>query len=227
MLAKISERERERRRHAQSLRYAQQRERGEVWRMCEHGGRNGEHDEADQDAFSAINLATEIADGQARKGHTQRAGIDGKPHLRRRHAVMLGERGKDGLRGEQIDDGEEGGQRDDEEAEGGACGVMRLGVKGCDGVRRVVHGACSSRRKRVDVTSFGGRRASHPRGEGSYIVWSVGSFSRSAESSTTVLSPRFFHQCEMPLVSATTSPALCAIGTAQLLAYSLISPSMM
>ena len=47
---------------------------------------------------------------------------------------MLGERGKDGLRGEQIDDGEEGGQRDDEEAEGGAGGMMRLGVRGYDGV---------------------------------------------------------------------------------------------
>ena len=134
MLAKISEREREGRRHAQSLRYAQQRERGEVRRMREQRGRDGEHDEADQDAFPAIDLATEIADGQARKGHAQRAGIDGKAHLRRRHAVMLGERGKDGLRGEQIDDGEEGGQRDDEEAESGAGGMMRLGVRGCDGV---------------------------------------------------------------------------------------------
>ena len=55
------------------------------------------------------------------------------------------------------------------------------------------------------------------------MLWSFGSLSRSAESSTTVLSPRFFHQCEMPLVSATTSPALCTIGTAQLLAYSSIS----
>ena len=102
--------------------------------MREQRGRDGEHDEADQDAFPAIDLATEIADGQARKGHAQGAGIDGKAHLRRRHAVMLGERGKDGLRGEQIDDGEEGGQGDDEEAESGAGGMMRLGVRGCDGV---------------------------------------------------------------------------------------------
>ena len=102
--------------------------------MREQRGRNGEHDEADQDASPAIDLATEIADGQARKGHTQRAGIDGKAHLRRRHAVMLGERGQDGLRGEQIDDGEKGGQGNDEEAESGAGGKMRLGARGCDGV---------------------------------------------------------------------------------------------
>ena len=61
----------------------------------------------------------------------------------------------------------------------------------------------------------------------SYMLWSLGSFSRSAESSTTFLSPIFFHQCETSFVSATTSPALCTIGTAQLLAYSSISPSMM
>jgi hypothetical protein len=80
-------------------------------------------------------------------------------------------------------------------------------------------------RKR-DVTPRGKERHIRERGE-SYIVWSFGSLIRSAESSTTVLSPVFFHQCETSLVSATTSPALCTIGTAQLLAYSLISPSMM
>ena len=102
--------------------------------MREQRGRDGEQDEADQDAFPAIDLATEIADGQTGKGHAQGAGIDGKAHLRRRHAVMLGQRGKDGLRGEQIDDREEGGQRDDEIAEGGPRGMMRLGVWSGDGV---------------------------------------------------------------------------------------------
>ena len=53
-----------------------------------------------------------------------------------------------------------------------------------------------------------------------HMLWSLVSFRRSAESSTTVLSPRFFHQCETSGVSATTSPALCTIGAAQFDAYS-------
>src|SRR6266404_9049574 len=36
--------------------------------------------------------------------------------------------------------------------------------------------------------------------------------------------PRFFHQCEVPNTSGLISPALCRIGSAQLLAYSTISP---
>ncbi len=86
--------------------------------------------------------------------------------------------------------------------------------------------AVASAMRKMDVTFRGEERHIREEGE-SYIVWSFGSLIRSAESSTTVLSPVFFHQCETSLVSATTSPALCTIGTAQLLAYSLISPSMM
>jgi hypothetical protein len=62
---------------------------------------------------------------------------------------------------------------------------------------------------------------------GHHMSFSFGFFARSTESSTTVLSPVFFHQCETSLVSGITSPALCTIGTAQLLAYSSTSPSMM
>src|SRR5262245_29040819 len=51
--------------------------------------------------------------------------------------------------------------------------------------------------------------------------------SRSADSRTTGVSPRFFHQCDTPLVSVVTSPGPCTIGTEQLLANSRISPSMM
>ena len=47
---------------------------------------------------------------------------------------------------------------------------------------------------------------------------------RSAESSTAVALPVFFHQCEVPLTSSATSPAWWTIGTAQLLAYSVTSP---
>src|SRR5882762_398368 len=40
----------------------------------------------------------------------------------------------------------------------------------------------------------------------------------------TVWVPRFFHQCEVPNTSGLISPALCKMGSAQLLAYSTISP---
>src|SRR5713101_4817452 len=40
----------------------------------------------------------------------------------------------------------------------------------------------------------------------------------------TVSLPKFFHQCEVPNTSGLISPALCRIGSEQLLAYSTISP---
>jgi hypothetical protein len=49
----------------------------------------------------------------------------------------------------------------------------------------------------------------------------------STEMSSTVALPSFFHQCEVPFASRAMSPALWPIGTAQLLAYSRISPETM
>src|SRR6266699_463973 len=77
-----------------------------------------------------------------------------------------------------------------------------------------------------------GRRARRLTGEashrdGDHMFLSDLSCRRSAESKTTVLSPLFFHQCEVVWISRATSPALCKIGTAHVLAYSTISPSMM
>jgi len=46
----------------------------------------------------------------------------------------------------------------------------------------------------------------------------------STEISTTGSDVVFCHQCDVPLPSGETSPALCTIGTAQLLAYSMIEP---
>ena len=65
----------------------------------------------------------------------------------------------------------------------------------------------------------GGRAGSH------HVCVCRRSCSRSAESSTAVVLPVFFHQCEVPVPLGATSPALCTIGTAQLLAYSVTSPS--
>jgi hypothetical protein len=143
---------------------------------------------------------------------------------------MARERGKDGLRREQVDDGEERRERDDEEAKERAGGVaVRLGVRGGDGVGHIGHGlAPREARKKSGCDGLWGREDVTSEGEGrDYMFLSLASFSRSAEMSTAVLSPRFFHQWETSGVSATTSPALCTMGAEQLLAYSTISPSMM
>src|SRR6266567_3053303 len=47
---------------------------------------------------------------------------------------------------------------------------------------------------------------------------------RSTDIRTAGVLPVFCHQCDVPFFSGATSPALCTIGTAQLLAYSTISP---
>jgi len=60
-----------------------------------------------------------------------------------------------------------------------------------------------------------------------HILWSLSSCCTSADKSITGEWLLFFHQCDMALVSRATSPALCTIGTAQLLAYSVIAPSTM
>ena len=63
-----------------------------------------------------------------------------------------------------------------------------------------------------------------------YIMWSsifAATGNRSTEISTAVALPVFFHQCDVPFFSGAMSPALCTIGTAQLLAYSTTSPDTM
>jgi DNA-binding transcriptional LysR family regulator len=59
---------------------------------------------------------------------------------------------------------------------------------------------------------WAGRRAAHR------SLWT------SADSSTASVRPLFFHQCEMPPASRDSSPALCTIGVAQVLRYSVTSP---
>src|SRR5713101_935148 len=79
----------------------------------------------------------------------------------------------------------------------------------------------SSSRRHLNVVSR------LPSRDGDHMFLSDLSCRMSADSSTTVLSPLFFHQCEVVWISRATSPALCTIGTEQVLAYSTISPSMM
>ena len=52
----------------------------------------------------------------------------------------------------------------------------------------------------------------------------LSSRNKSNEWITTGVVPVFFHQCVVGCVSGVMSPALCTIGTAQVLAYSVISP---
>jgi hypothetical protein len=104
-------------------------------------GGDGKHDQTDEDALAPVDLTAEIADREAGKGHAERAGIDGKSHGRRADAVMLGKRGEDGLRREQIDDGQKGRKRDDDEAEQGAGGMLVLLDEWCfDGMGHLSHG---------------------------------------------------------------------------------------
>src|SRR5260370_2940511 len=79
----------------------------------------------------------------------------------------------------------------------------------------------SSSRRHLNVVSR------LPSRDGDHMFLSDLSCRMSADSSTTVLSPLFFHQCEVVWISRAPSPALCTIGTEQVLAYSTISPSMM
>ncbi len=158
MLAEIGKREGEGSRHAQPLRHAKQGEGGEVRRMSEQSGGNCEHEEAEQDALSPVDLAAEITDGEPRHRHAHGAGIDGKSHRGGADAVMLGERGENGLGGEQVDDGQEGSERDDDEAEDCAAGMrLRLDLRSCDGGGKLVHGGAPRKEGCDALRGEGGR----------------------------------------------------------------------
>ena len=83
------------------------------------------------------------------------------------------------------------------------------------------------RREQIDDGQKGGQ-ADRERAQGTrhvtdlsgYMLWSLGSCRMSNDSSTTGVLPALFHQCDVACVSRATSPALCRIGTAQLLAFS-------
>ena len=114
LLAEIGQRQRERRRHAQSLRHPQDGEDGEIRRDGQQGGRDRENRKAEEDAEPPVDVPAEQADHQAGDRHSHGAGIDGKAHRRRGDVVVPGQRGKDRLRREQIDHGQECGEADDQ-----------------------------------------------------------------------------------------------------------------
>ena len=105
----------------------------------------------------------------------------------------------------------------DGESHGGGRYAIGSGERRQDGLRR----------EQIDDSQKGGQ-ADRERAQGSrhvavlsdYMLWSLGSCRMSNDNSTTGVLPALFHQCDVACVSRATSPALCRIGTAQLLAFS-------
>jgi len=87
ILAQIGEHQGEGRRHAESLRDAQERKSDEVRRDGEQGGRDRQQRKADQDAQSAVDAVAEEGNRHAGNRHAQGAGIDRKTHGGRSDAV--------------------------------------------------------------------------------------------------------------------------------------------
>ena len=227
MLAEIGEGEREGRGHAQPLRDPQQREGRKVRRRGEERGRNREQSETRQDAAAPVDAAAEIGDRKSGDRHAEGAGVDGKAHRGRRHPVGPGEGRQDRLRAEEVDHRQEGDEADEEGARERAASAVRRRQRGHrSGVAHVHCGSSVAvvpkERRPREAGVLDGRGASP-----AHIVCSsscLSSWKRSAESSTAALLQLFFHQCWTPSFSIETSPALCSIGTAQLLAYSWIWP---
>ena len=80
----------------------------------------------------------------------------------------------------------------------------------------------SGREERRRSYQRGARGDAHRHIIFSFILSATGK--RSTEMSFEGTPLWFCHQCEVPFFSDATSPALCTIGTAQLLAYSTTSP---
>ena len=114
LLAEIGQRQRKRRGHAEALRDAQDREHGEIGGARQQRGGDREQDQADENAEPAVDMRAQEADHEPRDRHAHGARIDRKAHRGGGHVVMPGQRGKDRLRGEQIDHGQERREADDE-----------------------------------------------------------------------------------------------------------------
>ena len=221
-LAEIRERECERGRHEHALSDAQQSEAREIGCGGKQRGRNREQRQAEQDAEPPVDAAAEERDGEAGNRHPERAGVDREGHRGRRDVVGLGQRGKNGLGGEQVDDREECGHADHERTAHDVRSLRTRGHVGQGCARELCHFVAP-----VAWLGVTPAEKASPRACGDHMFLSDLSCRMSAESSTTVLSPVFFHQCEVACVSRATSPALCTIGTEHVLAYSRISPSTM
>src|ERR1700752_3285869 len=97
--------------------------------------------------------------------------------------------------------------------------MPRLGPQGRRSVP-IVQCGCGKRPRH----HIGLQARNHEPAESGYMLLSALSCRISAEINTAFSLPVFFHQWAVVWVSGATSPALCTIGTAQVLAYSVTSP---
>jgi hypothetical protein len=117
LFAEIGQRQRERRGHAEALRDAQDRERGEIGGARQQRGGDREQDQAQENAEPAVDVWAQKADHEPRDRHAHGARVDRKAHRSGAHVVMPGQRWKDRLRGKQIDHGQERREADDERSQ--------------------------------------------------------------------------------------------------------------
>ena len=80
MLGQVGHRQRERSRHAQALRHAQEGEDDDAVCLRKQRRRDRQDGQADPDAIAAIDAAPEECDGDPGHRHAERAGIDGEAH---------------------------------------------------------------------------------------------------------------------------------------------------
>jgi hypothetical protein len=91
LLSEIGQRQRENRRHAQTLRDAEDREQGEIGRDGEQGGWNGKENETQENAEPTIDMRAQKSDHEASDRHAHGAGVDRKTHRGRGHVVVAGQ----------------------------------------------------------------------------------------------------------------------------------------
>ena len=80
LLAEIGQRQRKRRRHAEALRDAKDRENGEIGRARQQRGGDREQDQACENAEAAIDMRAQEADHEPRDRHAHGARVDRKAH---------------------------------------------------------------------------------------------------------------------------------------------------
>jgi hypothetical protein len=113
LLAEIGQRQRKGRGHAEALRNTQDREHTEIGGARQQRGGNREQNQAQENAEPAVDVRAQEADHEPRDRHAHGAGVDRKAHGGGGYVVMPGQRGKDRLRGEQIDHRQERREADD------------------------------------------------------------------------------------------------------------------
>src|SRR3984957_8705825 len=172
MIAHISERERESRRHAQPLNDPERGEYRQGRQQAKQQCRDGKQTETDENPKAAIDTRAKQRYTEASGRHTDGTGIYGKTHRRRTDAVGRGQKRQQRLGGEQIHEGEKRRRGDHGETDrsgGGPTGVVALeltyghartfGQWASDAMTRLARGRYT-RRVAAAATSYQGRHPS-------------------------------------------------------------------